>query len=153
VIPKGHFISYLKARKLISKGYIYHLVRDKDTKSETPTIHSITVVNKFLDIFPEDLPGVPLDREIEFGIDLLHDNQPISIPQYHMAPMELKELKEQLKDLLDKSFIRPSVSPWGAPILFVHKKDGSLWMCIDYRQLNRVTIKNKYLLPRIEDKP
>ena len=68
-----------------------------------------------------------------------------------MAPAELKELKEQLKDLLDKGFIRPSVSPWGAPILFVRKKDGSLCMCIDYRQLNKVTIKNKYPLPRIDD--
>ena len=68
-----------------------------------------------------------------------------------MAPAELKELKEQLKDLLDKGFIRPSVSPWGAPVLFVRKKDGSLRMCIDYRQLNKVTIKNKYPLPRIDD--
>ncbi|WMV25700.1 hypothetical protein MTR67_019085 [Solanum verrucosum] len=89
--------------------------------------------------------------EIDFGIDLLPDTQPISIPPYRMAPAELKELKEQLRDLLEKGFIRPSQSPWGAPVLFVKKKDGSLRMCIDYRQLNRVTVKNKYPLPRIDD--
>ena len=70
---------------------------------------------------------------------------------YRMTPTELKELKSQLQELLDKGFIRPSVSPWGAPILFVKKKDGTLWMCIDYQQINKVTVKNKYPLPRIED--
>ena len=109
------------------------------------------MVNEFIDVFPEDLPGIPPKREIEFGIDLLPDTQPISIPPYRMAPAELKELKEQLKDLLEKGFIRPSISPWGAPVLFVRKKDGSLRMCIDYRQLNKVTVKNRYPLPRIDD--
>ena len=108
-------------------------------------------MNEFLDVFSEDLPGIPPERKIEFGIDLLPDIQPISIPPYCMAPAELKELKEQLKDLLEKGFIRPSISPWGAPVLFVRKKDGSLRMCIDYRQLNKVTIKNRYPLPRIDD--
>ncbi|KAF3668757.1 hypothetical protein FXO38_00048 [Capsicum annuum] len=102
VPPKIHFISYLKARKLISKGYFYHLVRFKDIESETLSIHSFNIVNKFPDVFLKDLLGLPPDREIEFGIDLLHDTQPISIPPYRMAPPELKELKEQLKDLLDK---------------------------------------------------
>ena len=78
-------------------------------------------------------------------MDVLPDTQPISIPPYRMAPAELKELKEQLRDLLEKGFIRPSTSPWGAPVLFVRKKDGSLRMCIDYRQLNKVTIKNRYI--------
>ncbi|WMV43384.1 hypothetical protein MTR67_036769 [Solanum verrucosum] len=110
-----------------------------------------SVVNEFPEVFPEDLPGVPPEREINFGIDLLPDTQPISIPPYRMAPAELKELKEQLKDLLDKGFIRPSISPWGALVLFVKKKDGSLRMCIDYKQLNKVTIKNKYPIPRIDD--
>ena len=108
-------------------------------------------MNEFPEVFPEDLPGVPPDKEIDFGIDVLPETQPISIPPYRMAPAELKELKEQLKDLLDKRFIRPNVSPRGAPVLFVRKKDGSLRMCIDYRQLNKVTIKNKYPLPRIDD--
>ena len=113
---------------MISKGYLYHLVRVKDSNSETPTLESVPVVNEF----PEDLPKVPLEREIDFGIDLLLDTQPISIPPYRIALAELKELKDNLKDLLDKGFIRPSISPWGAPMLFVRKKAGSLRMCIDY---------------------
>ena len=102
-------------------------------------------------MFPEDLPGNPLEREIDFGIDLLQNNQPIFIPPYRMALAELMKLKEKLKENLDKGFIRPSISPWGAPVLFVSKKEGSLRMCIDYRQLNKVTIKNKYPNPRIDD--
>ena len=106
-------------------------------------------MSDFPQVFSDDLPGVPPERETDFSIDILPDTRPISIPPYKMAPAELKELKEQLKDLLDKGFIRPSVSPWGAPVLFVRKKDGSLRMYIDYRQLNKVIIKNKYPLPRI----
>ena len=83
---KGKFISCLKARKMISKGCIYHLVWVRDENSETPTIESVSVVNEFVDVFPEDLPGIPPEREIEFGIDLLPDTQPISIPPYRMAP-------------------------------------------------------------------
>ena len=109
------------------------------------------IVNAFQDVFTEDLLGIPPVREIDFGIDLEPDTKPISIPPYRMAPAELKELKLQLKDLTDKGFIQPSISPWGAPVLFVKKKDGTLRMCIDYRQLNKVTIKNKYPLPRIDD--
>ena len=101
--------------------------------------------------FPEELPGLPPEREIEFCIDIVPGTDPISMPPYRMAPAELKELNEQLKELLDKGFIRPSTSPWGALVLFVKKKDGSLRFCIDYRQLNKVTIKNKYSLPRIDD--
>uniref|UniRef100_M1CYN1 Gag-pol protein n=1 Tax=Solanum tuberosum TaxID=4113 RepID=M1CYN1_SOLTU len=145
-MPKGQFVYFLKARKIISKGSIYHLVRVRDVDSESPTLGSVPVVNEFLKVFPDDLPGSPPAREIDFGIDLLLDTQPIFIPPYRMAPLELKELKEQLKDLLDKGFIRLSISPWGAPVLFVRKKDSSLRMCIDYRQLNKVTIKNKYHL-------
>ena len=109
------------------------------------------MVQEFLDVFPSDLPGVPPDRDIDFAIDLEPGTKPISIPPYRMAPAELKELKDQLQDLLSKGFIRPSVSPWGAPVLFVKKKDGTMRMCIDYRQLNKVTVKNKYPLPRIDD--
>ncbi|KAH0710910.1 hypothetical protein KY284_012337 [Solanum tuberosum] len=147
----GRFISYLKARKMITKDYLYHLVRVKDSNSETPTLESVPVVNEFLEVFPKDLPGVPPEREIEFGINLFPDTQPISIPPYRITPEELKELKEQLKDLLYKGFIRPSISPWGAPVLFVKKKDSSLRMSIDYRQLKKVTIKNKYPIPSIDD--
>ncbi|KAK8694914.1 hypothetical protein V6N13_072458 [Hibiscus sabdariffa] len=112
---------------------------------------SIPVVSEFVDVFPEELPGLPPKREVEFGIDIQPGTNPVSITPYWMAPIELKELKKQLEELQDKGFIRPSNSPWGAPVLFVKKKDGSMRLCIDYRQLNRVTIKNKYPLPRIED--
>ena len=95
------------------------------------------------------LVSLPLDS-LDFGIDLEPDTKPISIPPYRMAPAELIELKLRLKDLTYKGFMHPSISPWGAPVLFVKKKDGTLRMCIDYRQLNKVTIKNKYPLPRID---
>ena len=112
---------------------------------------SIPLVQEFPYVFPSDLSGVPPDRDINFATDLEPSTKPISIPPYRMAPAELKELKDQLQDLLSKGFIRPSVSPWGAPVLFVKKKDGTMRMCIDYRQLNKVTVKNKYPLPRIDD--
>ncbi|KAG8503369.1 hypothetical protein CXB51_001413 [Gossypium anomalum] len=109
------------------------------------------VACEFPDIFLEELLGLPPDREVEFFIDLVLSTTPISITPYRMAPTVLKELKTQLQELIDRGFARPSFSPWGAPVLFVKKKDGSLRLCIDYRQLNKVTIKNKYHLPRIDD--
>ena len=102
-------------------------------------------------MFPEELPGIPPVREVELSIEIFPGTAPTSRAPYRMAPTELKELKIQLQELLDKGFIRPSVSLWGAPVLFVKKKDGTLRMCIDYRQINKVTVKNKYPLPRIED--
>ncbi|KAH0695863.1 hypothetical protein KY289_013345 [Solanum tuberosum] len=123
----------------------------RDLEFETPPLELVPIVREFSEVFPNELPRIPPEREIDFGIDLLPDTQPISIPPYWIAPAELRKLKAQLKDLLDKVFIKPSISPWGAPVLFVKKKDGSLRMCIDYRQLNKATIKNKRLLPRIDD--
>ena len=123
----------------------------KDVNVPITELEQVLVVCEYPDVFPEELPGIPPDREVEFDIDLLLGTQPISIPPYRMAPAELNELREQLKDLLDKGFIRPSCSPWGAPVLFVKKKDGSLRLCVDYRQLNKVIVKNKYPLPRIDD--
>ena len=123
----------------------------RDTSVEPPSMDSVPVVQEFLDVFPSDLPGVPPDRDIDFAIDLEPGTKPISIPPYRITPAELKELNDQLQDLLSKGFSRPSVSPWGAPILFVKKKDRTMRMCIDYRQLNKVTVKNKYPLPRIDD--
>jgi hypothetical protein len=120
-------------------------------ESKEINIEEIPVVNEFPDVFPRDLPGLPPDPEIEFAIVLVPGTKPIHKAPYRMAPMELKELKEQLKELEEKGFIRPSVSPWGAPVLFVKKKDGSLRLCVDYRELNKVTIRNKYPLPRIDD--
>ncbi|GJU40989.1 hypothetical protein Tco_1193946 [Tanacetum coccineum] len=99
----------------------------------------------------EDLPGLPLTRQVEFQIDLVPGAAPVARAPYRLAPSEMKELSEQLKELSDKGFIRPSSSPWGAPVLFVKKKDGSFRMCIDYRELNKLTVKNHYPLPRIDD--
>ena len=112
---------------------------------------NVSVVRDFLDVFPDDLPGLPQGREIDFPIDLVPGIAPISLPPYRMAPAELKELKTQLQELVDKGFISPSISPWGAPVLFVKKKDGTWRLCINYRQLNKVTIRKKYPLPRIDD--
>jgi hypothetical protein len=113
---------------------------------------SISVVEEFMDVFPEELPGMPLEREVEFYIDLLPGTALITKRPYCMAPIELANLKHfQIIELQQKGYIRPSSSPWGAPELFVTKKDGSMRMCIDYRSLNEVTIKNKYPLPRIDD--
>jgi hypothetical protein len=105
----------------------------------------------FPDVFPEELPGMPPDREVELVIDLLPGTAPISKRPYRMSVEELKELKKQLAELQEVGYIRPSSSPWGAPVLFVQKKDGSQRMCVDYRSLNDVTVKNKYPLPSIED--
>ena len=110
----------------------------------------ILVVREFPYVFLDDIVGLPPEREVEFTIDLIPGTEPISIPPYRMAPIELRELKAQLEEFLSKGFIRPSISPWGAPVLFLKKKDGSLRLCIDYRKLNRVTIRNQYPLPRID---
>jgi hypothetical protein len=112
-------------------------------------LDEIPVVCEYLDVFPDELPGMPSDRGVEFVIELQPGTAPISKRPYHMPPKELAELKNQLQELLDKGYICPSSSPWGCPALFIKKKDGSLRMCVDYRPLNAVTIKNKYL-PRID---
>jgi len=112
---------------------------------------SIHVVKDFMDVFPEEIPGLSPKREVEFSIDLVPEAGPVSIGPYRMAPTELIELKKEVEDLLEKQFIRPSVSPWGALVLLVKKKDGGSRLCVDYRQLNKLTIKNKYPLPRIDD--
>ncbi|GJV82231.1 putative reverse transcriptase domain-containing protein [Tanacetum coccineum] len=123
----------------------------KDTSFEKKSVEDVLVVNEFLKVFLEDLPGIPLERQVKFRIDLIPGATPIAKTLYRLAPSEMKELMSQLQELLDKGFIRPSSSLWGAPILFVKKKDGSMRMCIDYRELNKVTVKNVYLLPRIDD--
>ena len=143
-------ISALRASSLLRKGcqgFLAYIVNEEnDLKLE-----DIAIVRDYPDVFLEDLPGLPPERKVEFTIDLAPGTTPISKAPYRMAPMELKEFKIQLQELLDKGFIRPSVSPWGALILFVKKKDGSMRLCIDYRELNKVTVRNKYPLPRIDD--
>ncbi|WVZ79126.1 hypothetical protein U9M48_026740 [Paspalum notatum var. saurae] len=119
--------------------------------TEVDEIRKIPVVCDFPDVFPEELPGLPPDRDVEFRIDLVPGTAPVSKRPYRMAPDELKELKIQLQEQLDKGFIRPSSSPWGCPALFVEKKDqGGKRLCVDYRPLNAVTVKNKYPIPHID---
>ena len=145
-------ISAATARKMVRKGCEAYLAYVIDMVKARPSISDIRTVRDFPDVFPKELPGLPPHKEIEFAIDVVPGATPASITPYRMAPLELKELKLQLQELLEKKrFIRPSVSPWGAPVLFVKKKDGTLRLCIDYRQLNKLTIKNKYPLPRIDD--
>jgi hypothetical protein len=111
----------------------------------------IRTVSEFSDVFPEELPGMPPDSEIEFVIELVPGTTPIFKRPYRMTANQLAELKEQLQELLDKGYIRPSASPWGAPVIFVPKKNGTERMCMDYHSLNEVTIKNEYPLPRIDN--
>ncbi|KAA3483477.1 DNA/RNA polymerases superfamily protein [Gossypium australe] len=144
-------ISSMVAQKYVRKGCEAYLAYVLDNKMSEKQMESVPVVCEYTDVFPEELPGLPPVREIEFGIELVPGATPISMAPYRMVPTELKELKVQLQELTDRGFARPSFSPWGAPVLFVKKKDGTMRMCIDYRQLNKVTIKNKYPLPRIED--
>ncbi|GJY69435.1 putative reverse transcriptase domain-containing protein [Tanacetum coccineum] len=114
-------------------------------------MEDIPVVREFLEVFPEDLPGLPPVRQVEFQIDLMPGAAPVAQTPYRLAPSEMQELSNQLQELVDRGFIRPSTSPWGAPVLFVKKKDGSFRMCIDYRELNKLTIKNHYPLPMIDN--
>ncbi|GJW13325.1 putative reverse transcriptase domain-containing protein [Tanacetum coccineum] len=116
-----------------------------------PKMNEIPVVREFSDVFLEDLLGLPPQRQVEFRIELVAGATPVAKSPYRLAPSEMQELSGQLQELQDKGFIRPSHSPWGAPVLFVKKKDGSFRMCIDYRELNKLTVKNRYPLPRIDD--
>ncbi|KAA3464255.1 DNA/RNA polymerases superfamily protein [Gossypium australe] len=147
----SNLVSALKAEKMVRKGCEAYVVHVRALEAKDAAIGDVRTVREYVDVFPEELPGLPPDREVEFGIDLLPGTAPVSIAPYRMAPKELVELKAQIQELLDRGFIRPSVSPWGAPVLFVKKKDGTMRMCIDYRQLNKLTIKNRYPLPRIDD--
>ncbi|XP_058071169.1 uncharacterized protein LOC131220227 [Magnolia sinica] len=122
----------------------------EEKKSDEVTVDQLPSVGEFPEVF-QDIPGLPPKRAMDFSIDLLLGTAPISLSQYRMPPCEMEELRKQIDDLLTQGFIRPSVSPWGAPVLFVKKKDGSSRLCIDYRRLNQVTVKNKYPLPHIDD--
>ena len=148
--PSG-LIFAISARCLLQKGCKGYLAHVVNTRSREVRLEDVLVVRDFLDVFHDDLPGLPLERELDFPIDLVPGTAPISLPPYRMAPAELKELKTQLQELVDRGFSRPSISPWGAPVLFVKKKDYTWRLCIDYRQLNKVTIHNKYPLSRIDD--
>ncbi|GJY46551.1 putative reverse transcriptase domain-containing protein, partial [Tanacetum coccineum] len=143
------------AQEYIAKGCQIFLAqispKKKEDKLEGKQLKDVPIVQDFPEVFPEDLPGLPPARLVEFQIDLIPGVAPVARAPYRLAPSEIKELSEQLQELSDKVFIRPSSSPWGAPVLFLKKKDGSFRMCIDYRELNKLTVKNRYPLPRIDD--
>nr|GEY40203.1 putative reverse transcriptase domain-containing protein [Tanacetum cinerariifolium]GEY56686.1 putative reverse transcriptase domain-containing protein [Tanacetum cinerariifolium] len=122
-----------------------------ENKSEDKRLENILVVREFLDVLPEDLHGLPPVHQVEFQIDLIPGATHVARAPYQLAPSKMQEQSDQLQELADRVFIRPSTSPWGAPILFVKKKDRSSRMCIDYRELNKLTVKNRYPLPRIDD--
>ncbi|GJR07399.1 putative reverse transcriptase domain-containing protein [Tanacetum coccineum] len=126
-------------------------IKEVKDKSEKKRLEDVPIVRDFPEVFPEDLPGLSSTRQVEFQIDLILGATPVARAPYRLAPFEMKELSEQLKELSDKGFIRPSSSPWGAPVLFVKKNDGSFRMCIDYQELNKLTVKNHYPLPIIDD--
>ncbi|GJV99314.1 putative reverse transcriptase domain-containing protein [Tanacetum coccineum] len=148
-------ISCSKAQEYMAKGCQIFLAqisaKKEEEKSEGKLLKDVPIILDFPEVFLEDLPGLPPARLVEFQIDLIPGAAPVARAPYRLAPSEMKELSEQLQELSDKGFIRPSSSPWGAPILFVKKKDGSFRMCIDYRELNMLTVKNRYPLPRIDD--
>nr|GFC68668.1 putative reverse transcriptase domain-containing protein [Tanacetum cinerariifolium] len=148
-------ISGTKTEKYVMKGFpvfLAHIItKEVEDKSKKKRLEDVPIVRNFPEVFPEDLLGLPQTRPVEFQIDLVHGAAPVARAPYQLAPSEMKELAEQLKELYDKGFIKPSSSPWGAPVLFVKKKDGSFRMCIDYRELNKLTVKNRYPLPRIDD--
>ena len=130
------------------KGWLASLTLEDEVRQD---LDLSRVVYEYEDVFPDELPGLPPHRDIDFYIELHPDTSPISMTPHRMAPVELQELKVQIQELLDKGFIRPTTSPWGAPVLFAKKKDKTLRLCIDYRHLNKVMIKNRYPLPRIDD--
>ncbi|GJT29106.1 putative reverse transcriptase domain-containing protein [Tanacetum coccineum] len=154
-VTRLNIISCTKTQKYMQKGFPIFLAhvtaKEVEDKSEKKRLEDVPIVRDFPKVFPEDLPGLPPTRQVEFQIDLVPGAAPVARAPYRLAPSEMKELSEQLKELSDKGFIRPSSSPWGAPVLFVKKKDGSFRMCIDYRELNKLTVKNRYPLPRIDD--
>ncbi|GJS21843.1 putative reverse transcriptase domain-containing protein [Tanacetum coccineum] len=139
-----NIISCTKAQEYLTKGchvFLANITATKDEdKSKEKRLEDVPVVQEFPEVFPEDLLGIPPTRHVEFRIDLVPGATPVARASYRLAPSEMKELAEQLHELTDKGFVRPSSSPWGAPVLFVKKKDGSFWMCVDYRELNKLTV-------------
>ncbi|GJX37581.1 putative reverse transcriptase domain-containing protein [Tanacetum coccineum] len=152
-----NIISCTKTHKYLLKGHHVFLAsitaKETEDRSGEKRLEDVPTPppSRLPEVFPEELPGLPPTRQVEFQIDLMPGAAPVARAPYRLAPSEMKELSEQLQELSDKGFIRPSSSPWGAPVLFVKKKDGSFRMCIDYRELNKLTVKNRYPLPRIDD--
>nr|GEZ26665.1 putative reverse transcriptase domain-containing protein [Tanacetum cinerariifolium] len=150
-----NIISCTKTQKYMLKGchvFLAHITtKETEDKSEKKRLEDVPIVRNLPEVFPKHILGLPLTRQVEFQIDLIPGAAPVARAPYQLALSEMKELTDQLKELSEKGFIRPSSSPWGAPVLFVKKKDGSSRMCINYRELNKLTVKNHYPLPRIDD--
>ncbi|GKE83329.1 putative reverse transcriptase domain-containing protein, partial [Tanacetum coccineum] len=144
-------ISCIKARKYVEKGIQLFLAHVTEKEPSVKRLQDVHVICDFPEVFLDDLPGPPPPRQVEFRIKLVPGAAPVASAAYRLAPSEMKKLSDQLKKLLKKGFIRPSSSPWGALVLFVKKKDGSFRMCINYRELYKLTIKNRYPLLRIND--
>ncbi|GJX99175.1 hypothetical protein Tco_0356194 [Tanacetum coccineum] len=137
-------IVYSKEDRLHDKSLEKDLGSLACIKADEKKLDDIRIVQDFPEVFPDDLLSLPHVREVEFRIYLIPGASPVVRSPYRLTPLEMLELSNQLKELQEKGFIRPSHSPWGAPVLFVKKKDGSMRMCIDYRELNKLTIKNRY---------
>nr|GEW13223.1 putative reverse transcriptase domain-containing protein [Tanacetum cinerariifolium] len=144
-------ISCIKAKKYIERGSQLFVAHVTEKEPQEKRLKDVPVFQDFPEVFLDDLPRLPPPRQVEFRIDLVPSAAPVAHVPYRLAPSEMKELEKQLQELSGKGFIHPSSSPWGAPVLFVKKKDGSFRMCIDYQELNNLTIKNRYPLPRIDD--
>ncbi|GKD63250.1 putative reverse transcriptase domain-containing protein [Tanacetum coccineum] len=144
-----------ETQKYMEKGCQVYLAqvtsKKNEDKSEEKRLEDVPIVREFLEVFPEDFPGLPPARQVEFQIDLVPGAAHVARAPYRLVPAELQELSTQLRELSDRGFIRPCSSPWRAPVLFVKKKDCSFRMCIDYRELNRLTMKNRYPLSRINN--
>nr|GFA70167.1 putative reverse transcriptase domain-containing protein [Tanacetum cinerariifolium] len=144
-------VSCMKVKKYVDRGSYLFVAQVVEKEPIERRLEDVLVIYKFPDVFPKDLPGLLPPRQVEFEMELVPGAAPVARAPYRLAPSKMKELAKQLQELSDKRFIRPSSSPWGAPVLFVKKKDRSFRMCIDYRELNKLTIKNRYPLPRIDD--
>ena len=148
ILPTNTMTS-MRASKMLRKSYQGYLAYAIEVRDSGSRLKDNPVVREFSDVFPKDLPGIPPNRDFDFQIELAYRTEPISKAPYRMAPLELKELKVQMENLVSKGFVRPSTSPWGALVLFVKKNDISLRLCIDYRELNKVIIHNQYLFDQL----
>nr|GEU63406.1 hypothetical protein [Tanacetum cinerariifolium] len=152
-----NILSCTKMHKYMLKGchiFLAHItMQETEDKSKKKRLENVLIVRNFPEVFPEELLGLPPTRQVEFQIDLIPGAAPVAWAPYRLAPFEIKELSDQLKELSKKGFIRPSSSPWGAPVLFIKKKDGSFRMCIDNQELNKLMMKNRYPVPRIDAPP
>nr|GFC75177.1 putative reverse transcriptase domain-containing protein [Tanacetum cinerariifolium] len=141
----------MHARKYIERGSQLFIAQVTEKEPAKKKLQDVPVICNFPKVFPDDLPELPPPRQVEFKIEMIPDDAPVARAPYRLAPSELKELSDQLKELSEKGFIRSSSLPWGAPVLFVKKKDRSFCMCIYYPELNKLTVKNRYPLLRIDN--